>query len=115
MANIRDIREVELVGMRSEDTPWHIDVVDDRDSLVMALCVRDKLNGRRHSIVFARSTDQGLTWHVFGDRIEPDDSLHEKSLYRASLVKNVTGMWSLYYSFQDPKGHWFPLVRNILL
>lgn len=115
MANIRDIREVELVGMKYEDTPWHIDVVDDRDSLVMALCVRDKLNGRRHSIVFARSTDQGLTWHVFGDRIEPDDSLHEKSLYRASLVKNVTGMWSLYYSFQDPKGHWFPLVRNILL
>ena len=116
LQSISGIETAEILGLAPDDRPWHIDVVRaDDDSLIMALCVRSKSNGRRHSIVFAKSAGGGMTWRVFGERIEPDESLNEKSLYRASLARAGGGAWKLYYSCQDMEGHWFPVVRDVEL
>lgn len=106
----------QISGMASCDTPWHIDVAEAGDgTLMMALCVRGRDNARRHSILFARSHDTGMTWSVFGDRVDPDDALNERSLYRASIAMVSNRKWKLYYSYQDAGGHWFPLARDMSL
>lgn len=94
---------------------WHIDVIDDGSRLIMAICAGNRKNRGRRSVIFAESFDFGKNWRCFGDRLDPDTDRGENSLYKAALAPKIGGGWLLYYSYQDMKGHWFTVVRDILL
>ena len=108
-------QEIHITGMPENRQPWHIDVVEgDSGKLIMAICVKDKNNKERHAIILADSEDDGNSWQVFGESLEPgDEAFCEKSLYRASLARGEDGRWRLYYSGCDNDGNWFSAVKNI--
>lgn len=105
-----------VVGIPEGLSLWHIEVKEDVDGrLVMSACVTDELTKIR-SIIFAESCDNGLTWRVLPTKLDPEPNCRERSLYKASLIKEGGGCrWRLYYSYHDVDGHWFTAVRNVSL
>ena len=112
--SIADGVKVELDGMLDGLTPWHIDVEEDNERLLMALCAKD---GRgKHSIIFAESRDLGMCWQIIeGKRLDPVREAGEDSLYKAALAKDEHHGWKLYYSFKDIEGHWYTVVEGLLI
>lgn len=104
-----------ISGMPDGFSLWHIDVKDGGYRLIMAACITDDTTKVR-SIVFAESFDCGASWHIFSDRLEPCHKYGQKSLYKASIIKeDNSDSWKLYYSYNDFNGHWFTVVRQVKL
>lgn len=111
---IADGVKVELDGMPDGLTPWHIDVEEDNERLLMALCAKNRRG--KHSIIFAESRDLGMCWRIIeGKRLDPVRESGEDSLYKAALAKDEHHGWKLYYSFKDIEGHWYTVVEGLLI
>ena len=105
----------EIYGMPDDLEVWHIDIVDDGDRLIMAICAGNRESRGRRSVIFAESFDWGKSWRCFGERLDPDSNMGENSLYKAALAPKANGTWLLYYSYQDMERHWFTVVKDIVL
>ena len=103
--NLSDEETIVVInGLRDKEYPWHIDVVRDGARLIMAFCT----TGPKRSILFAESNDDGFTWNIFGNRIEPEKyALGGVELYKPSLCKDANNLWRLYYSAKLADGAWF--------
>ena len=98
--------------------PWHLDVIaKDNGDLLMTLCFQQAGNYLSdRGILFASSTDAGITWNVFGDVLETGEcSFCANSLYKGSALLKEEGGIRLYYSGQDKETHWLTAVRDMKL
>lgn len=112
LSSIADGIKVELNGMPDGLTPWHIDIEEDGERLLMALCAKDDCG--KHSIIFAESRDLGMCWRIIeGKRIDPIQEYGEDSLYKAALARDDGHGWKLYYSFKDIEGHWYTVAERL--
>ena len=109
--------EVIIRDLDAGEYPWHLDVVKDKEELLMALCTSNSEHFKRKSLCFVSSRDKGMSWGVKGPLLRPDwHGFGEVSLYRAAVVKDsADNKWRLYYSGQDRNKHWCTVTANIEL
>ncbi len=105
-----------LRGMPAGTEPWHLDVIiKGQEELLMTLCYQHMGNYKSdRGILFASSSDSGISWNISGSCLKPGESTFcKKSLYKASAVFAENGGLLLYYSGQDDMDHWLTVRREI--